>query len=112
MWPRALTAAKRKEVAHHQDVLFAVWNDKLQLWSTGLFASSTLQRHLKCFQSSTWFGKLWGFLWDPGSDFLRILLKRGWGRGQGRAGSAHGLTIPFCDGVKGLQAPGVLGGCA
>lgn len=39
MWPRALTAAKRKEVAHHQDMLFAVGNDKLQLWSRGLFAS-------------------------------------------------------------------------
>lgn len=39
MWPRAFTAAKRKEVAHHQDTLYAVWNDKLQLGSTGLFAS-------------------------------------------------------------------------
>lgn len=39
MWPRALTAAKRKEVTHHQDMLYAVWNDELQLWSTGLFAN-------------------------------------------------------------------------
>ena len=39
MWPRAFTAAKRKEVVHHQDMFHAVWNDKLQLWSMGLFAS-------------------------------------------------------------------------
>lgn len=43
--------------------------------------------------------------------FWGILLKTGWGGGQGRAGSADGLTIPVCDGVKGLQAPGVLGVC-
>lgn len=41
----------------------------------------TLQSHLKCFQPSTWFGKLWGFLWDTVSGFLGILLKTCWGRG-------------------------------
>lgn len=71
--------------------------------------ASTLQRHLKCLQPSTWFEKLWGFFWDPGSGFLGIILKIGWGRGQGRAGSDDGLTIPVCDGLKGLQAPGVPG---
>lgn len=39
MWPRALTAAKRKEVAYHQDTVYAVQSDKLQLWSTVLLAS-------------------------------------------------------------------------
>lgn len=60
MWPRALTAAKRKEVAHHQDMLYAVWNDKLQLWSTGLFASIYLAE-----TSENAFSPphgLWGFL--------------------------------------------------
>lgn len=44
MWPRALTAANREEVAHHQDMLCAAWNDRRQLWNMGLFASIHLAR--------------------------------------------------------------------
>jgi len=83
--------------------------------SSGAWAclpASTLQRHVKCFQPSARFGKFWGFLWDSGSGFLGILLKTGWGRGQGSAGSSDGLTMPVCDGLKSLQASGVLGVCA
>lgn len=43
--------------------------------------------------------------------FLGTLLKIDWGGRQGRAGSADGLTIPVCDGRKGLQVPGVLRVC-
>lgn len=47
---------------------------------------STLQRHLKRFQPSTWFGKLWGFLWDPSSFFLGHTSedRLGWRTRQGR----------------------------
>lgn len=43
--------------------------------------------------------------------FLGTLLKTDWGRRQGRAGPADGLTIPACDGMKGLQVPEVLRVC-
>lgn len=72
---------------------------------------STLQRHLKCFQLSMWFGKLWGSLWDLGSGFLGMFLKPVWDREPRRTDSAYGLTIPVCDGVKGLQVPEVQGVC-
>lgn len=36
-----------------------------------------------------------------------MLLKPAWGSGPSRTGSADGLTIPVCDGVKCLQVPGV-----
>lgn len=105
MWPRALTAAKRKEVAYHQDTLYAVWSDKLQLWITVLLVS-TLQRHLKCFQLSTWFGKLWGSLWDLGSDFLGMCLKPAWGREPSKTRSADHTSGLWGEGLSGSRGSG------
>lgn len=57
-----------------------------------------------------WFGRAFSSLWDLGSGFLGMLPKSAWGGEPSRTGSADGLTIPVCDGVKALQVPGVQGG--
>lgn len=67
---------------------------------------STLQRHLKCFQLSTWFGKLWGSLWDLGSGFLGMLLKPARGREPTRTGSADHISVLWGEGPSGSRGSG------
>lgn len=67
---------------------------------------STLQRHLKCFQLSTWFGKLWGSLWDLGSGFLGMCLKPAWGREPSRTHSADHTSVLWGEGLSGSRGSG------